>query len=113
MLLQTTKPDYRCVVRLRTSYWNDKNGLHCKKSLTILRRQCIGDFNPLNEEINAVGAEDAILIITNFNECEDGIYEVVPCNETRDWESGRIDSYDLRLDPYTPPSKSAQGTECR
>jgi hypothetical protein len=28
---------------------------------------------------------------------EDGVYEVVICNERRDWESGYIEDWDYRL----------------
>jgi len=86
----------RCVVRLRTTVWNDKNGLHLKKSLTFLRRQCVG-FNILGEDSDAIGVEEVLTKIENFNECEDGIYLVVVCNEHRDWESGYVEDYDYRL----------------
>lgn len=88
----------QCVVRLRTTAWRDKNGLHLKKSLTFLRRQCIG-FNLLEEDAGAIGAEEVLPKIENLDECKDGIYMAVVCNESRDWESGYVDDYDYRLVP--------------
>ncbi len=41
----------RCVVRLRTTMWADKSGLHTKKSLTFLRRKSEG-FNVLEDDTN-------------------------------------------------------------
>ena len=35
--------------------------------------------------------------ILNLGEVEDGIYEVVVCNESHDYETGYVDDYDYRL----------------
>jgi hypothetical protein len=88
----------RCVVRVKTTTWADRRGLHTKKSLTFLRRQCEG-FNLLEEDAEAIGAEDVVPRIMNLDECEDGIYDVVTCNESRDYETGHIDDYDYMLVP--------------
>lgn len=88
-----------CVVKLATTTWADNRGLHTKKSITFLRRKCAG-FNVLEEEAGAVGAVDAVNSILNLDECEDGIYEVIVCNETHNWESGHVDGYDLKLIPF-------------
>lgn len=85
-----------CVVRLRTDVWEDRRGLHQKKSLLFMRKQCKG-FNILEEDIGAVGAAEILPRIININECKDGIYKVVTCNESHDFESGYIDDYDYRL----------------
>ena len=87
------------VVRLKTSWWNDKNGLYSKKSLAYLKRKSVG-YHPLSEEVDAVGAEDAGRTIINLDECKDGIYIVTLCNSKTDWESGLVESYDLMLVPY-------------
>jgi len=86
----------RCTVRVKTTVWADKRGLYTKKSLTFLRRQCEG-FNILSEDANAIGAEEVLLRILNLSEVEDGIYEVVVCNESHDYETGYVDDYDYRL----------------
>ena len=87
----------RCMVRVKTTAWADKRGLHTKKSLTFLRRQCEG-LNFLSEEIAAIGVEEVLQRILNWNEVTDGIYEVVVCNERRDWETGYVEDYDYRLE---------------
>ena len=66
----------RCTVRVKTTVWADKRGLHMKKSLMFLRRQCEG-FNVLAEDASATGAEEVFPRILNLGEVEDGIYEVV------------------------------------
>ena len=86
----------RCTVRVKTTAWADKRGLHTKKSLTFLRRQCEG-FNVIAEDVIAIGAGEVLPRILNLGEVEDGIYEVVVCNESRDYETGYVDDYDYRL----------------
>ena len=86
----------RCTVRVKTTVWADKRGLHTKKSLTFLRRQCEG-FNILAEDADAIGAEEVLSRIVNLGEVEDGIYEVVACNESHDYETRYVDDYDYRL----------------
>lgn len=86
----------RCVVRLKTTMWADKHGLHTKKSLKFLRRQCEG-LNVLEEDASMVGADEVLPRILNLDQCDDGIYEVVTCNESHDWETGYVDYYDYRL----------------
>jgi hypothetical protein len=85
-----------CVVRLSTTMWVDKRGLSIKKSLIFLRKKCTG-FNVLEEDVGNIGAEEVLLRILNLYECKDGIYEVVTCNESRDFETGYIDDYDYKL----------------
>ena len=89
----------RCVIRLKTSCWADKNGVYKKRSLTFLKRKSIG-WNVLKDDVDNIGAEEAILAIENLDHSPDGIYEVVVCNLSRDWETGYVDNYDLKLIPY-------------
>lgn len=86
----------RCTVRVKTTIWADKRGLHTKKSLTFLRRQCEG-FNLLEEDASAIGAEEVLPRIVNLGEVEDGTYNVVACNERHDYETGYVDDYDYLL----------------
>lgn len=93
------QPRHICVVRLTTSYWASARGIHQRKDLTYLRRQCQG-LNILEEDVANIGAYDAATSIINLDTCPDGVYQVVTCNEHTDWESGRDDSWDLKLIPY-------------
>lgn len=97
---ETKEPD-RTVVRLTTSAWHDENGTYLRKSLRYLKRKCEG-WNCLNEEAQNVGADEALQNIENLYDCKDGIYEVVPCNFSYDWESGHCDGYELKLIPFKP-----------
>lgn len=47
--------------------------------------------------------------IINLDECGDGLYEVVVCNETHDWESGYVDGYDLKLIPFAAANAELRG----
>ena len=87
-----------CVVRVSTTSWIDRRGLHMKKSLIFLRRQCKG-VNLIQEEVSATTPTEALFRIINWNEVADGIYTVEICNESRDWESGYVEDWDYRLVP--------------
>lgn len=94
------------VVRVVTTSWYDKKGLHTKRSLNVLKRNSSG-CNILKEECSATGADDAAKNIINLHEVKDGMYEVVAANITRDRETGCVDDWDLMLIPYT--SKALRG----
>lgn len=89
------QPDSITVIRLQTSLWHDKRGCYIRKSLTYLKRKCVG-YNILEEDCGAVGAE-ILENIENLYDCEDGVYEVVMTNISHDFESGYVDDYDYRL----------------
>jgi hypothetical protein len=93
------KPSPKCIVRLTTTCWKDKRGIHTKKSLLFLNLQCEG-YNILEEDVSVDGAEEAIDRIINLYECKDGIYQVVTCNEWASWETPHIiEDYDYKLIP--------------
>jgi hypothetical protein len=93
---QSSEPTSKCVVRLKTSVWNDSRGIHIKKDITYLRRKSFG-FNILEEDVSNIGPEFVVSDIINLNSCSDGIYEVVICNESHDWETGYVDAYNYKL----------------
>lgn len=94
----------KCVVRLRTTNWTDDNGIHTKRSLVWMRRQCKG-ANWFKDDAQGGGALATINRIININECVDGVYEVVACDVSRDWESGLVDDWNYRLIPLTRSDK--------
>jgi hypothetical protein len=89
------------VVRVKTSYWCDKRGVHFRKDLEYLQRQC-KHFNFLDDDARMIGAEDVIPRIVNLHEVKDGVYQVITINESgSDWENpGCIDEWDYKLIPY-------------
>jgi hypothetical protein len=89
----------RCVVRLTTSTWSDERGVYKKQSITYLKRLCF-EYNILDEDSKNIGANEVIEKIVNLHECEDGIYKVITCNPSYDWESGYLDDYDYQLIPF-------------
>ena len=93
------EPVHREVVRLKTNCWRNDKGLHIMRSLTTLKRKSSG-HQMLDEEITMTSPDEAARMIVNLNECKDGIYVVVTCNESKDWETGYIDGYDFKLLPF-------------
>ena len=94
-----TTPDNRCVIRLTTSAWADKRGLHLQRNIRYMRKLCIG-YNVLSENVDTVDAMYVIKRIVNLDKCSDGIYEVMTCNQSTDFETGYVDGYDFRLVPF-------------
>lgn len=78
-----------------------------QRSLTTLRRHSTG-HQILDEAVSNIGAMDTFGMITNVNECEDGVYEVTTCNLTHDYETGCVDGYDFVLIPYDPTHPNLQ-----
>jgi hypothetical protein len=99
LLCAEPKKEDQTVVRVVTTSWMDSKGLHTKRSLNVLKRKSFGQ-NYLQEECSAVGAEDAAGNIINLQEVKDGIYEVVVCNASRDFETGYVDDWELKLVPF-------------
>ena len=93
------KEQIKLFVRLTTSCYHDSAGLTIKKHLRYLKRKSAG-FNFLDEDCGMVGANQVFDRITNLDECEDGVYQVITCNEFKDWETGHIEDYDYMLVEY-------------
>lgn len=82
------------VKNVRTS----DNGFCFKVALKHLKnKSCSGCENCgwLHDVVQEVNESWPII---GLESCEDGeLYTIVPCNESRDFESGIIDSYDLKI----------------
>ena len=50
---------HRCLVRLKTSWWRTPQGLHERRDLLFLRRQCVG-YNVMEEDAKEMSAEEVI-----------------------------------------------------
>lgn len=99
LLFINKQKENQVVVRVETTFWHDARGAYKKKSLKVLKRKSFG-YNYLLEECSMVGTYDCLMNITNLDNVLDGIYEVVVCNVSRDWESGYVDDWDLKLVPF-------------
>ena len=92
------------VVRLSTNTWHDRDGVYVKKTLRFQKRKSTG-FNILYEDSVMAGADSVIKNITNLDECKDGLYYVVTCNEFASWETPHIiEDYDYKLIPLEEKS---------
>ena len=70
-----------------------------KTSLIKLKRLSQG-YDILDEDSCNIGVEEVFPRITNVDNCEDGIYEVITCDENRDWETNYIEDYNYNLIPF-------------
>lgn len=84
-------PPNICVVRLSTSAYETKTGVHLRKSLLWQKRKSSG-FQILKEDASMIGQLE--------------LYQVVTCNESKDWESGMLDDYDYKLIPFFSDKES-------
>jgi hypothetical protein len=103
---EKAEKENRTVVRLVTSAWNDKRGVHVKKTLRWMQRLSYG-FNCLEEDCTQVGTEEAIRTVLNLYDVKDGLYEVVMVNERRDWETGYVEEWEFKLHPFNEPPASS------
>lgn len=90
------EPERREVVKLVTSSWHDKRGLHIRRDLLSVKRKSSG-HQCLEEDCSMISPDEVWTRIVNLHECKDGLYEVVICNESKDWETGYVEDYDYRL----------------
>jgi hypothetical protein len=90
------------VVRVKTEWWHDNNGLYQRKCIKFMKRVSKGAYNILKEDSDNIGAEEVFCAITNIDECDDGLYTVNTTNVQHEWETGCVDSYDYVLIPYKP-----------
>ena len=87
------------IVRLTTSVYGDRRGLHQKKSLNYMKR--LSKYhNFLEGDVGNIGAGEVLPRIVNLASCADGLYQVTVINETRDYETGYLDDYDYQLIPW-------------
>lgn len=89
--------DIKCTVRLTTSYYSRGDSYVYQRNIRVLKKETT--FDLLAEETSAVGVDEALQNILNLNECEDGVYHLVVCNELRDIETGYIDDWNFELIP--------------
>lgn len=92
-------------VRLTTSSWVSKRGIHIQRNLITLQRLSDRAHDFLREDAGNIGSPEVFSRITNLNSCEDGIYEVYLVNQKKDWETGHLEDYDYELRPYRPEAK--------
>lgn len=85
-----------CVVRLRTSVFNTRDGTALRKDLTVLKRK--SGHNLLQEDAEVFGPRLVMSSIVNLHDVKDGIYKLNVVNVR--WEDDFPDQYDYELVPY-------------
>jgi hypothetical protein len=94
------------VVKLVTSSWCDNRGLHIRRDLLSVKRKSIG-HQCLPEDCSMIGSDEVWPRIVNLNDSKDGLYNVVICNERKDWETGSVEDYDYQLVAFDGGAKGA------
>jgi hypothetical protein len=94
-------PPDRTIVRLSTSIWKSRKGIHFLKNLDIQRRLSRGD-NFFEEDVEMTGADLVINHIKDFHILPDGLYEVKMIDLKKDWESGLVEEWNWKLTPFKP-----------
>lgn len=86
----------RIIVKLSTSSYFNKNS---SSMMTTKKLYCMSSLSngTLKDLIQDFDSD----LPVNLYDLEDGIYELTTCDETRDWETNVIDSYNLMLIPYS------------
>ncbi|OQB69705.1 MAG: hypothetical protein BWX92_03844 [Deltaproteobacteria bacterium ADurb.Bin135] len=95
----TEREDNLEVVRLSTEYYKRGRNFYYSRVISPLTKLSKG-WGPFEDEVSNVGVREAMESLINLSECADGIYKVVTCNESQDWETGIVDDYDLMLVEY-------------
>lgn len=91
---------YREVVRLKhIGYRTARGEVHLGVVLYPQKRKSLNDYLPLQDWIDNCG-EDTIKWANNIYCLDEGLYEVLIVNESRDWEMGYVDDWELHLAPY-------------
>lgn len=104
---QVSDEPIHLIFRLSRSAWPSKGGIQIKTSLTLLKKKSAG-FNLFEEDISQTTAMDVADRITNLSQCEDGVYQLVMCNQRRDYETGNIEEWDYKLLPADQPAPVAK-----
>lgn len=94
------------VYRLKTSMWHDRNGAYLRKELRKMKRLSGHGYDVFQEDLDMVGASEAIEGIINLYDCADGLYTIVMTNVINDPETGYADSWDYVLVPHQVTSKT-------
>lgn len=92
---------HRCVIRLSTSWWRSSRGLHERRDLIFLRRQCSG-YNIMEEDAKLMNAEEVVTRIVDWSSLKDGVYEVTLTNKSYSWETDSLEDYDYQLTEVKP-----------
>lgn len=88
------KPRLKCVGRLRHEKFIHKGKIVHTVSFTLLKRK---SNLLLNDMICDVEIDIDCLQLHKYKE---GLYEIIICNESRDYETGIVDDWELKLIPY-------------
>lgn len=94
VLVKETRPKLSCVGRLSHNRYIHGDRLVSQSTFTLLKRKSQLTLSDL------VGDADIDIDNLELGNHAEGLYEIIMCNESRDYESGYIDDWGLKLVPY-------------
>lgn len=104
---QSRRVQPRVIVRVTTESWSDHRGINETRRIRFLRRQC-REHNFLEEDAHMVGARETLERIVNWRGLPDGVYQVFTTNLCSNWETGLIEEWDYRLEPFDDTTDETQ-----
>lgn len=84
-----------CVVRVGTESFKRGDTYFYGRTIRVIKKKTEVDY--LSDDCQQVGTQEAIENILNINTVEDGIYQLVFCNVSKDYETGYIDDFNFKL----------------
>lgn len=88
------QPKPKCIVHIVDSRYVSGGKLVLKREVYTLHRQ--SNWDELGEQLSMCGAD---LEIEGLATASPGVYELLAYNFSRNWETGIVDDYDLKLIP--------------
>ena len=89
----------KTIVKLTTEYYHDNKSAFIKKKLTTLKRKSTW-YNLLIEECENIDTQEVLSNIINLYNVKDGIYELIICNHSCDYETRVLKMCDYKLIEY-------------
>lgn len=87
-----------CVVRVGTEGFKRGDTYFYGRTIRVIKRKT--EYDLLHDYCQQVGIQEAIENILNINSVEDGLYQLLMCNISKDYETGYIDDFNFKLVKY-------------
>ena len=91
------------IFKAESNVFNTRRGFGISIRLNRSKKYSCPGCDNCAWEIDAFNQVDNDWPILNIESCVNNTYyKIVICNEHRDWESGEIDDWDMKLVPFIP-----------
>lgn len=87
-----------CVVRVGTEGFKRGDTYFYGRTIRVIKRKT--EYDLLHNDCQNVGIQEAIENIVNINKVDDGLYQLIMVNVSKDYETGHIDDFNFNLVKY-------------